>query len=111
MDAFKDSDWSICETEHARTEMLERVYGSHVPMPDGSQHYLEMPLIAWYWMHRLIKRGDNMVEYAQETLDSIHEVENKFDEARFTKFYQAGLMASGRGIIEAQDRLGIPFAG
>lgn len=106
MDALKDFDWSICETEHARTEMLERIIGSHVPMPDGSQHYLEMPLIAWYWMHRLIKRGRDMTAFAQDTLDAIHEVENKFDEALFNEFYQARLMAAGQGIISGLTEAG-----
>jgi hypothetical protein len=106
MEALEGFDWTVLERKETRVELLEKVIGSYVPMPDGSQHYIEMPMIAWYWMHRLIARGRDMKTYAQTALDAMYETEPAFDEEQFNECYEIIIMSSGKGLLQGLTETG-----
>ncbi len=119
MDALENFDWKMLESADTRVELLDRIIGSHIPMPDGSQHYIELPLFVWYWAHRTTTIGTPLLSLTQQALDAIAEADRETgvqytgDEwnAEFTHVYQTLIMAGARGIEESMARDGLPLFG
>ncbi len=119
MDALENFDWKRLEQADVRLELLDKIVGSYIPMPDGSQHYVEIPMYAWYWLRRMHTSESEFKSFAQETLDAIAEADLETESqytgdewnAEFQHVYQTLIMAKARGLQQGYEDHNIPLFG
>ncbi|QCI63956.1 hypothetical protein [Phreatobacter stygius] len=88
MKAIEKVDWETVD--------FDKVVGDYVPLPDGSQHYIEMDMLHWHVLLFIAERGEPLEDVAQDALNVIADTPGTNFEEHFDELFKAGIMAFGR---------------
>ena len=81
---FEKVDWDTVD--------YDKVVGHQVPLPDGSQHFIEMDMLHWYWVEFMQEQGETIEDVIAEALDILtEEPDTDLDE-----LIKTGILAWGR---------------
>lgn len=84
MSAIEKVDWDTVD--------FDLVVGDYIEMPDGTQHYIEMTMLHWYWLDFM---GQQEVS-VQEAVKMAENVLKDCPDANFDDVLRLGLLAWGR---------------
>jgi hypothetical protein len=95
MQAIEKVNWDAVD--------YDKIIGDYLPMPDGSQHYIEMDMLHWYTLDFMSKqRPDAPAKLVKDTLKLLVDAPD-VEEGEFDDLLKIGIMAWGREWIRQTE--------